>query len=1332
MNFVRLLLFLTVVIISLPAFCSEPDYSDLSEVLKIFEDSRLTRDLKNSGSAEARKAFISTLENKVYKPADTETVKYVNQLPEYEGKRIVTHDFRTPGDKGMSVNTDRDVRLLAEVEPGRWVEVPAEKWKDVYYKEFAKRTGYASSGSDNAAETAKIEAHAEKFRQLATDRFHMEASHDYSDYNLKDKSYRIRISASETESVSNISSVKSGDGLLINAESMAMMYFQKSWDQLRQAENTAAESLRNMHTAEALAQMKKGVETLDAVRESYRKQGYDIGKLPDNFIQAAEIIKSVQGTSATDVDGVVKNLQEHGFRNPAEFAENMRGQTESLKLAQKRVPRTPNLNLETSGKIAGFAGDVMSVAQRLKEAEQGSHLFWNFSSEDTKAERALKTAAVAAAELIPVPVIDALERGWKTAGRAEEYLEHYREHLERGGTGWEVHPAFIMFAVASTVTYETAASMTVDPLIAGGQAVMEGGRLAADAASNFLESFERAKSEKLQQEKKSAVHQRMAELDLGEIRGYRGSAGGRSLYDETGYGEMLFFQTDRNSKWTEAYFTKWELRLPDGRSIILRERLSAADASSAEASFAIPDGFPPGKYTVILRVYETGSLLQADWREKEFSLNSGAGIGVINAYSGNFPEKGGAILRGSAFVGDILAFEAAVNGIWDERYEVQWLVGGENYKTSAGNSENANRLRFDSTGMNKGLYEVAVRLIDISGNVRKIVSFGKVQIVLKEKVKKIKPFKISSYIDKYGGKPLPAYVQNGDTLAFQAEIEHPDSPEYAVLYWQVYDAAGRPVQGLSKQEQIYESGGVKKHGFMFRTEDLSDGDYTVGLTHIFASVPENRTQSSVNFHLAQSVRINEIWVSVSPDEKKHHVVIPPEKDAFLYITYSLGKGISKAEITLSTKDKSGRIIESVTAERPREGEKPPYRIGLLVPHEKIPMNENITFDAAITSSDGKKYTGAVQFSKESYKVVLNVPDEIQSGEMVHFSAKAPESFQQPLKISVQVGGGLTLGHVPGALNGTITGISEDTSRLGDLKISITDSAGRTASAWERIHIYPRQKAPETSAPAYTYTPPLSSFKPSVPPAPVQTPQAPKSSAFSASGSSADYTSTGKQRWAEAAEQILGRTVHSCFRTAAPQSYQQMRRILLNASVDHAAIGRMNSSELSSFVLEQEKKVAATVYNTLMQGGISGNCAESCISQLYSGGLISYSQVNAFKEKNKPKPVTVYWVVLEQSGTVSAGTYKPRYSARIVTGNAPPATGFSGRHPSSSAHYMNSTKAYGTLSRDEAQRIVTDIGSGRGSAVFARTSSDHIGIKWSGNPGTPLVTYGQGVQEAMRK
>lgn len=46
MNPVRFLLFLTVFLISFPALSAEPDYSDLSEVLRTFEDSRLTRDLK--------------------------------------------------------------------------------------------------------------------------------------------------------------------------------------------------------------------------------------------------------------------------------------------------------------------------------------------------------------------------------------------------------------------------------------------------------------------------------------------------------------------------------------------------------------------------------------------------------------------------------------------------------------------------------------------------------------------------------------------------------------------------------------------------------------------------------------------------------------------------------------------------------------------------------------------------------------------------------------------------------------------------------------------------------------------------------------------------------------------------------------------------------------------------------------------------------------------------------------------------------------------------------------------------------------------------------------
>ena len=53
---------------------------------------------------------------------DKAVIDHLSQLPEYQGKRILTHDFRTPGKDGTAVNTDRDVRVLVEVEMDRWIE----------------------------------------------------------------------------------------------------------------------------------------------------------------------------------------------------------------------------------------------------------------------------------------------------------------------------------------------------------------------------------------------------------------------------------------------------------------------------------------------------------------------------------------------------------------------------------------------------------------------------------------------------------------------------------------------------------------------------------------------------------------------------------------------------------------------------------------------------------------------------------------------------------------------------------------------------------------------------------------------------------------------------------------------------------------------------------------------------------------------------------------------------------------------------------------------------------------------------------------------------------
>ncbi|MGE4317754.1 MAG: hypothetical protein AB7E96_02515 [Deferribacterales bacterium] len=1002
------LLSFIILLLSFQGYCAGSDYSDLTEVLKTFQDSRLTRDLKNSADKNAQRTFTKTLENNVYKPADAETVKYISDLPEYEGKRIITHDFRTPGADGSSVNTDRDVRILAEVEPGRWAEVPADKWKDVYYKEFAKRTGYSSD------DRQKIQEHAEKFRQLATDSFHMEASHDYSDQNLKNSADRIKVTQKadgriSVESVPNIVKVKSGQGTLADAESMSMMYFHKSWEQLSRVDSAENISQKNMHTAEGLAQMKKGMETLESVRASYEKQGYDVGRLPENFARAAEIIMSVDGSSSTDVEAVARNLQEYGFKNPADLAEYMRGQTESLKLAQKKIPSSPKISLETAGNIAGFAGNLMSINQRLKEAEQGNHLFWNFDKTDSNTEKIMKAAAVAAVELMPIPLIDALERGWDVGERADKYMEYFRKELERGETDWQVHPAFVMFAMTSTVTAETVASMTVEPLVSGAQAVSEGVKTVRDVSNNFLGDFEREKSMELQREKMTDARDRIRTIDMGEIRGFRGGLNGRSLYDEADYGETLAFQIDRNSKWESGYFTIWELKLPDGRSITMKDRTSASMPDSASVIFAMPDGMPSGQYSAVVRVFETDSLLQADWREKKFRLTDSAGIGSIASFTGHFPESGGKILSGTAKPGDVLAFRAAKNGDWD-KYEVQWLVNGELYKKTNGKDPKANVLRFGTDGMSNGEYEVTLRLIDVSGTVRRIAAFSRTKFEIDDK----KPPKTET--------------------AKQAEQPKP--------------------------------------------------------------------------------------------------VIEP-------------KTITQAPIP------------------------------------------------------------------------------------------APAPVQTPAQVQ--------------------------------------------------------------SVPAQT--------------------------------AQSDYASQGRARWSAMAENILNNTIDPCYRQNAPQAYDKIRKLLLNSDMDYDSIGRKTRPELDAFEKEQEKGVAQVIYKTIKGGGFNMECADKTLKKLADRGHISASELRQAQPKAQAQ--TIYWVVLEQSGSVSSGSFKSAYSAGIVTGKTPPKTGFFNRSSASPSHYNRSVKAYGTLSRQEAEKIAGDINSGRGSAVFARTSSDHIGIKWSGDPNTPLVTYGRGVMGAMK-
>ncbi len=104
--------------------------ASLTDVLEVQKNPHQVRALKQSGSLPTQEAFNNTLRNEVYKPHDQMLLERLRQSsPELADKKLVVHDFRTPGKTANPINTDRDFRVLTQNADGKWVEVPKTKWE---------------------------------------------------------------------------------------------------------------------------------------------------------------------------------------------------------------------------------------------------------------------------------------------------------------------------------------------------------------------------------------------------------------------------------------------------------------------------------------------------------------------------------------------------------------------------------------------------------------------------------------------------------------------------------------------------------------------------------------------------------------------------------------------------------------------------------------------------------------------------------------------------------------------------------------------------------------------------------------------------------------------------------------------------------------------------------------------------------------------------------------------------------------------------------------------------------------------------------------------------
>ncbi|MDP3689480.1 hypothetical protein [Bradyrhizobium sp.] len=322
--------------------------ASLTDVLEVQKNPHQVRALKQSGSLSTQEAFNHTLRNEVYKPHDQMLLERLRQSsPELADKKLVVHDFRTPGKTANPINTDRDFRVLTQNADGKWVEVPKTKWEQHSNDAFAELTFFDKTKCPDGMSPAQQKAWwAEQHGHTPTDRAFREAGRDYSDQigDLR-SGQRANLPGGEAGGTGTTRIAELKD-IAAKAKDIAEGKVPPPSQPIRLADpqglaqqfhEKVTGNLRRGDPFEAIAQAQKGVDTLDTVRKAYGAQNIPAGTLPGNLRQAMDLVKS--SNLPTHPDAAVLHtlegkLERLGFSDLSDFSNKLSSQFEGLKWAR--------------------------------------------------------------------------------------------------------------------------------------------------------------------------------------------------------------------------------------------------------------------------------------------------------------------------------------------------------------------------------------------------------------------------------------------------------------------------------------------------------------------------------------------------------------------------------------------------------------------------------------------------------------------------------------------------------------------------------------------------------------------------------------------------------------------------------------------------------------------------------------------------------------------------------------------------------------------------------------------------------------------------------------
>ena len=1019
------------------------DLNNPKDVLQLQEDSRWVRELNNEGGELQKKAFQETLgamQQKANTAATSAMTEKFKNDPRYKDVTFIHDEFSTPGaNTSTKINTDYDVRFGYKDSRGNFIECCRGVAEEAFYKSWSQQTGGPPADADLKAHLH----HAEKSRFLVTDRWHMEAPRDFTDQNRK--------------AVSNFTMVKESQAKLLDPEDFGRVYHEKADEQFRQAraieqqlkndssltpnQQTALVEKMKSHQAEGVMQVKKGIQALDASRASYARQGYEVGQIPDSLRSQMDAVLSFQGTKSDDVDAMMKRL---GGGDMADgFNQKVSSQIESLKWSKKNPSPPKSSGLATHlkvGSAAGMLGDVLSIEQRLKQADQGSNWFLNFEEGDSEAEKKAKAVAIAAAEILPHGPMDLLDRGFTVDEKIKSIIEL------RVKQGKPISNAEIGVLVVGGAMVETTKRLIVDPVTPIAEASAELLVSASDALDRMKEASNRQASEDLARETHTAALAFQNMIDLGAIEATRISGQGSSRHFsgfDVSPEDMLVLEIASNAQWDNSLIVQWAIKDAKKSVIASPAAKTVSDPSSLKIQLASTflKRLSPGQYTAQVNISDPVSGRTA-YERHEFAIGDYFAFGSLQVLDDTDQPR-----TGSLQPGDRLKVSTARQGSWDDRYVIEWFFNGEKIKEVSAGDPKAHYVVMGLDPDIKGVKEVAVRAVDPDAGANWRVAYQSLKVKIAS-ASDLSDFEILAFKDKVGGAVLDGPVRNGEVLAFAASVPSEGSQEEPFigdLSWQLFDPSGQPVEGINKYQRKIERGGILQSSYEFSGNSLANGVYTITLTHSDANDPTRRYQAQTSIEFFEPVWVTDIWATKTRGGESPETSFKTGDEIFLYASFEVGKGVTELERTLLVRDtKTGDIVAQVKDRFTPKVASGADRTAIKLARNQFRAGDTLEFVASLAGVDESPVERSVSFNVEQYQMSIKAPKTLQLGASAALSIVVPTEFRPPYSFDIR-GNGLSVSGFSGSsTKGTIRARSSAFSSRGNttLVAKVTDADGR--------------------------------------------------------------------------------------------------------------------------------------------------------------------------------------------------------------------------------------------------------------------------------------------------